>query len=222
MCLRPQEQAGSLAACSSWGREPVPCASLGLTGTAAGGAALLHVSSFSLCGYCSGVEKGCCCAPPCSAAGGMGLDLMVPDAIEATHHRALSHHPQATCRLAQWPAKCPKPHCWTPSHHLTTDTTFGAVRASQLLGHKDRSNHQAREPIPGEGHPTSHPLTNSFCPGQFAAGLFLRIFYFFFNKQTQTSFPYLPFEKSCSCYGNGLISMGGASQCQPKLPVAPS
>lgn len=198
----------------------MPCASLGLTGTAAGGAALLHVSSFSLCGYCSGVEKGCCCAPPCSAAGGTRLDLMVPNAIEATHHRALSHHPQATFRLAQWPAKCPKPHCWAPSHHLTTDTTFGAVRASQLLGHKDRSNHQAREPIPSEGHPTSHPLTNSFRPGAVCSWV---VFTHFLNKQTQTHlFPISPLK-------NPVVAMEmvssvweehrSASQNSPWLPV---
>lgn len=156
---------------------------------AAGDESLCHVPAWGSLGQQLAGQPSCTSAPFPSVGTAAGWrraavvlppallqDLMVPDAIEATHHRALSHHPQATFRLAQWPAKCPKPHCWAPSHHLTTDTTFGAVRASQLLGHKDRSNHQAREPIPSEGHPTSHPLTNSFCPGQFAAGLFLRIF----------------------------------------------
>lgn len=119
------ERAGSLAACSSWGPRPHARARLGLSGDSSWwGTALRHTSSFSLCGYCNGMEKGCRRAPSSSAAGGLGSGLTnLHGWRQPTNVSSLTAALRQPCtKLAGCPPRpsglpggqqtCPKPHWW--------------------------------------------------------------------------------------------------------------
>lgn len=68
-----RERAGSLAACSSWGpRACALCQAGAYWGRQLVGDSPPSCCSFSLCGYCNGMEKGCFRGPSSSAAGGLG------------------------------------------------------------------------------------------------------------------------------------------------------
>lgn len=91
--------AGSLTASSSWAPEPAPCARLGSLGTAAGR------DSSSCSQDCSGMEKGCLCAPS-FAAGLLGPGVTTLH-FEITHSLPTpAPRPPSTLPGSQ---TCPKP-----------------------------------------------------------------------------------------------------------------